>query len=183
MVRFGRAGSIYFHLLVISLAILSFIALKDLNFSNLAVAPDISTTQGWALIFTFLFAVLVIFVMFIHGLLRKEKKLGGLGIFSLFMLYTAVLFVVGVGLYPHLFEQTGTQYSYRMMLIPAGSVFIVLAAAIFLLIKFPDDRERRWFVMAVRQELKHPSKVVCPNCETVISAKARRCYSCKKKMR
>lgn len=183
MARINLPGLIYLHLLIFFLTALSVLALKDVNFSDLGTAPDISSIQGWVMISAFLGASLVLAVMFLHGFAIRHPRLGAFGVISLFLVYSALLILVGIGLYPKWFDASGTQHSYRMMVIPVVSAFIILGSLIFLVLKFSDDRERRWFTLAVRQEMESPSKVVCPVCETVVSKRAKRCYKCKTKLK
>jgi len=184
MARINRPGLVFLHLIALLLGLLSILALKDMNFSNLSVAPDISTTQGLVMIILFLSACLIIALMYVLGLPRKQPKLGFLGAVSLFVVYSAILFLIVVGIYPKLTEDlTGTQQSYRMISVVIASGFILLGSMMFLLIKFPDDRERRWFMLAVRQEIKHPSKLICPVCETVVSSRSKVCYKCRTRLK
>ena len=183
MARINIPGLIYLHFLIFFFAALSILALKDVNFSNPSTVPSIGDIQGWVMIFSFLCACTVLLVMFIHGFAVRDLKLGILGSISLFLIYSALLFLIGLGLYPKLFEgATNLQMTYRMLLVPVASAFILLGSLIFIVIKFPDNRERRWFMMAVRQEMKSPSRGVCPVCATVVSMKAPLCYKCKTKL-
>ncbi len=183
MARINIPGLIYLHFLIFFFAALSILALKDVNFSNRSIAPSIGDTQGWIMVFSFLCACTVLLVMFVHGFTIKEPKLGILGSISLFLIYSALLFMIGLGLYPKLIDDvTSLHMTYRMLLVPVGSAFILLGSLLFIVIKFPDNRERRWFMMAVRQEMKNPSRAVCPVCATVVSMKSPRCYKCKTKL-
>ena len=184
MARLNIPGLIYLHLLIISLLSLSFLALKDMNFSTLTVARDhISTNQAWAMAFSFVGGCVVMLVMFVHGFLTKEPRPGFFGMLSFF-----VVFFLSVGLFlivgSVLTEKLSSEwFSNGMIAIPIASAFLLMASLIFLVIKFSDDRERRWFMLAVRQEMEHPSRIVCPVCETVVPTKARKCYKCKTKIR
>lgn len=154
-------------------------ALKDLNFSDLSKAPDISNTQGFAMVILFGAAFFIILLMYLIGLVKKHPKSTFWVGLSVFVVYSVLLFLIGAGVYPLLVDElSGTQQSYRMISIPIASGIILLGSMIFLLVKFSDDMERRWFMLAVRQEIKHPSKVICPVCGTAISIKAAKCYKC-----
>ena len=184
MARLNIPGLIYLHLLIISLLSLSFLALKDMNFSTLTVViEDISTNQAWGMAFSFIGACVILLVMFVHGLAIKNPKPGFFGIASLFtvlLLSIGLFLIVGSVITKKL---SNDWFSYSMTAIPIASVFVLMASLIFLVIKFSDDRERRWFMLAVRQEMEHPSRIICPVCETVISAKAKKCYKCRTKLR
>ncbi len=183
MTRLRVPGIIYVHFIGIMLIILSFLAVKDVHFSDLSTPPTISNTQGWIMIACFAFACLLIIVMFINGLLIKNQKLGGLGTLALFILYTSLAALIFIGIYPKLFDQTDTQYSYRMIAIPIACIFIFLGTLIFSGVKFADDREKRWFILAVRQELKNPSKIACPECAKVQGSDNKTCINCDAKLK
>ena len=199
MARLNIPGLIYLHLLIISLLSLSFLALKDMNFTSLTVViEDISTNQAWAMAFSFVGGCVVLLVMFVHGFLIKEPRPGFFGILSLIVAILLVLALLGSILFvmaePPEYDEDDedemadhdqylSSYSYSMLAIPIASAFLLMASLIFLVIKFSDDRERRWFMLAVRQEMEHPSRIVCPVCETVVPTKARKCYKCKTKIR
>jgi len=176
-------GIIYLHLISIFLLFLSFLAVKDINFSDLTVAPSIGSIQGTAMFALFAGVCMVVIIMFFHGILIKEPKLGFIGILSLFILYTALFVLIGIGLFPYVFDQSTTQHSFRMILIPITSLFIMLGSILFITLKFYDDRERRWFILAVRQEMKAPSKILCPECGEVLSSTAEKCYKCDTKLK
>lgn len=183
MTRLRLHGIIYLHLLGLFLMLLSFLAIKDINYSDLSQAPSIGGLQGTAMFGLFAGVCFVVFIMFFHGILIKNPKLGFVGTLSLFILYTALFGLVVIAFYPYIFDQSSVQHSYRMILIPVASLFVMLGSILFITLKFSDERERRWFVLAVRQEMKTPSKMLCPECASVVSSSAEKCYKCDMKFK
>ena len=154
MGRLSTAGSTYFHFMVICFGLIIFAILKNFTFEDYRESPLLSDTQVTFIWIFFVLGFLVAVVFLLRGYKYKTPKYYtrvGVGVFIV-LFFMFIIFAILFRDY-YLMKDKGIGPE-EMLAILFSSVLTIIGSYTYLALKYPDDREMKYFKEAVKEEIR-----------------------------
>jgi hypothetical protein len=152
--RLDAEGSLYYHAVLFFVALILFVSLKNIDFTDYESSPFLTETQVqflWYLLIILLFWVAIITI---RGFAIKTPDYATRGMFSI-VIVTLGLFVILLNLLWDPFNDADTEIGgFGAVSIAVSALLVAVGMIVYTFVKFSEDRQQKWFIEAVKDSLE-----------------------------
>jgi len=167
--RLDNEGSLHYHVLIFFTFLFIFVTLKNLDFGDFRDSPSLTETQITFIQILYVILIFLVTLVGFRGYLIKTPEYATRGMFAL-VIATLGMFII---LFNLLWDPLVNNQDYEIgglgtVSMAISSIMIASGMVVYISIKFTEDRQQKWFIQAVKDEIErvevseYPSRARAP---------------------